>query len=70
MSDESRLVVLALLKRRKEMCACEVQAALDLTHGTISHHMALLADAELVTVERRGKWAFYSIPASAKGLIP
>lgn len=70
MSDERRLLALALLKRRGEMCACEVQAALGLTHATVSHHMATLADAGLVDVERRGKWAYYSVSKDAKEMIP
>lgn len=70
MSDEKRLTALALIKRRGEMCACEIQAALDLTHGTVSHHMNALADAQLVTLERRGKWAYYAVHPDAEEMIP
>lgn len=60
LGDERRLLALALLKRR-EMCACELQAALGLTHATVSHHMAQLVDAGLVASERRGKWTYYQL---------
>lgn len=70
MSDESRLTALALLKRRGEMCACEIQAALDLTHGTVSHHMQILEEAGLVHVERRGRWAYYSLTKDAREVTP
>lgn len=70
MSDEKRLLALALIKRRGEMCACEVQAALDLSHGTVSHHMNALADAELVRIERRGKFAYYALHPDAEEMIP
>lgn len=70
MSDEKRLLVLSMLKRRGEMCACEVQAALGLTHATVSHHMSSLLDARLVTCERRGKWAYYDLAPTAKALLP
>ena len=69
MSDERRLLALALLKRRT-MCACEIQAALGLTHATVSHHMALLVDAGLVAVERRGKWAYYTLTTEGRDHAP
>ena len=59
LGDERRFTLLALLEKRGSMCACEIQAALDLTHATVSHHMRILCDAGLVTCERRGKWAYY-----------
>ena len=70
MSDEKRLLALALLKRRGEMCACEVQAALGVTHATVSHHMAALQDAGLIAIERRGKWAYYDLTREAKEWVP
>lgn len=70
MSDEKRLTALALIKRRGEMCACEIQAGLDLTHGTVSHHMALLEEAGLVEPERRGRWTYYKLAPDAKEMIP
>ena len=70
LADERRLLALTLLKRRGEMCACEVQAALGLTHATVSHHMSALVDAGLVSCERRGKWAYYSLLPTALDLVP
>ena len=70
MGDEKRLAALALLKRRPGLCACELQAALGLTHATVSHHMAVLLDAGLVTCERRGKWAHYDLDPSIAALVP
>ncbi len=67
MADESRLVILALLRREKELCACELQAALGVRHPTVSHHMHLLERAGLVHSERRGKWVYYRL-ASRDGL--
>ena len=61
MADESRLLILGLLRRRRELCACELQAALSVTHATISHHIHVLDAAGLVTSERRGKWVYYRL---------
>ena len=70
MADESRLVILALLRREKELCACELQAALDVTHPTVSHHMQLLERAGFVSSERRGKWIYYRLARDAGASIP
>jgi ArsR family transcriptional regulator len=70
MADEKRLQTLSLLKRRGELCGCEIQAALGLTHATVSHHMACLETAGLVTPERRGKWTYYRLTKEARALVP
>lgn len=70
LADDKRLLALALLKRRGELCGCELQAALDLTHATVSHHMGVLLDAGLVAAEKRGKWVHYSLTPDAIPLVP
>jgi DNA-binding transcriptional ArsR family regulator len=59
LAEEHRLLAAALLRRRGELCACEIQAATGLSHATVSHHMAVLADAGLVGSRREGKWMYY-----------
>lgn len=61
LADEHRLLAVALLKRRKELCACEIQAATGLSHATVSHHMTVLVDAGLVRSRRHGKWMYYRL---------
>jgi ArsR family transcriptional regulator len=60
LADETRLKVLRLLARR-ELCVCEVMAALDLTQPTASHHLGILENAGLVKGRKDGKWVFYSL---------
>lgn len=69
LGDEKRFLALALLKRRESMCACEVQAALGLTHATVSHHMGVLLDAGLVASEKRGKWVHYTLTPEGRSAI-
>ncbi len=61
LADERRLTAVAMLRRQSELCACEIQAALGVTHATVSHHMRVLEDAGIVVAERRGKWMFYRL---------
>ena len=70
LADEHRLLAVALLKRRRELCACEIQAASGLTHATVSHHMAVLVDAGLVESRRQGKWIFYRLVEPPEVGIP
>ena len=59
LADERRLLALFLVRQRGPLCACEIQAALGVSHATVSHHMAMLEAAGLVAAERRGKWVYY-----------
>ena len=70
LADENRLLAVALLKRRKELCACEIQAATGLTHATVSHHMAVLVDAKLVESRRDGKWMYYRLAERPEVRVP
>lgn len=70
LADESRLLAVALLRRRKELCACEIQAATGLTHATVSHHMAVLADAGVISARREGKWMYYRLNERTEVRIP
>jgi ArsR family transcriptional regulator len=60
LGDETRLKILALLMRR-EMCVCELMAALNLTQPTASHHLMILENVGLVNDRKDGRWVFYSI---------
>ena len=60
LSDEKRLKTLKLLTFR-EMCVCELTAALGLTQPNLTHHIKKLEHAGLVNHEKRGKWVYYSI---------
>ncbi len=65
LADENRLLAVALLRRQGELCACEIQAATGLTHATVSHHMAVLAEADVVLSRREGKWMYYRLAPDA-----
>ena len=60
LAEESRLKILNLLTFR-EMCVCELAAALDMTQPNVTYHMKKLENAGLVEHEKRGKWVYYSL---------
>lgn len=69
-ADDKRFLALALIRRRGAMCGCELQAALDLSHATVSHHMGVLVESELVEPERRGKFVYYRLAPGAEAYVP
>lgn len=44
-----------------DVCACTLADALELAPSTISHHMAVLVRAGLVTASKRGLWVYYRL---------
>ena len=58
--DENRLKILEQL-RTGEKCACKLLDELPITQPTLSHHMKLLCDADIVQGRKDGKWVHYSI---------
>jgi DNA-binding transcriptional ArsR family regulator len=58
MSNETRQRILALLRER-EMSVDELNAHFAVTQPTISHHLAILRRAHLVSPRRAGRQTFY-----------
>jgi ArsR family transcriptional regulator len=66
LSEPLRVQIIDVLRRSDEpVCQCELIALFEIKQSLLSHHMRKLTDAGLVAVERRHKWAYYSIPADA-----
>jgi len=62
-ADPTRLQLLSLIVAApgREACVCELTGPLGLTQPTVSHHLKVLLDAGLLTRERRGVWAYFSV---------
>jgi ArsR family transcriptional regulator len=65
-SEPVRVHILDVLRRNPEpVCQCELIALFGIKQSLLSHHMRKLANARLVDVERRHKWAYYSVSPDA-----
>ena len=60
-SDESRIRIMYLLLKNKQMCISDLELVLDFTQTKISRHLAYLKNAGLVTANRHDQWIFYAI---------
>jgi ArsR family transcriptional regulator len=70
LGDPHRLTMLATLARADdEVCVCDFTSALPLNQPTVSHHLKILRDADLVSCERRGTWVYYRLATDAKARL-
>ena len=60
LSDPVRLQIVERLTQG-DLCVCELLTYMSIAKPTLSHHMKLLNQAEVVRVERRATWAYYSL---------
>ena len=66
LAEPLRVRILDVLRRSEEpVCQCELIALYDIRQSLLSHHMKKLVDAGLVSVERRHRWAYYSVRPDA-----
>lgn len=69
LADRRRLTAVRLLEKRGELCACEIQAALGLSHPGVSYHMRILIRAGFAEGHRRGKWVYYRLTPRARDML-
>jgi len=70
LADPHRLAILATLSAGcEEVCVCDFTAGLPLNQPTVSHHLRILRESELVTCERRGTWVYYRLAPDARARI-
>jgi len=60
LSDPNRVKIIKMLQK-KEMCVCELQAALNIAQPTVSKHLKILEDAGLVSFSKDGLWVNYRL---------
>ncbi len=65
LSDKQRLRILALLSRRP-LVVNDIKLMLRLSMPTISQHLSILRDADLVLDNKQGRWVEYSIHPQLK----
>lgn len=66
-ADPARLRILSMVAAHVdgEACVCDLTEPLGLQQSTVSHHLRILVTAGLLTREKRGTWAYYSLVPGA-----
>lgn len=77
MGDPTRVRLLSMVAAAEggEACVCDLNESLELSQGTVSHHLGQLVRAGLLTRTKRGVWSYYALvpgalPALAGALQP
>jgi ArsR family transcriptional regulator, arsenate/arsenite/antimonite-responsive transcriptional repressor len=60
LNDPTRREILELL-REKDLTAGEIAEQFSISFPSISHHLDLLKQAQLVTAEKEGQFVYYSL---------
>jgi ArsR family transcriptional regulator len=59
LADPVRLRLLSLVASNPEVCSCELEGPLAKSQPTVSHHTKILAEAGLISGEKRGRWMWW-----------
>jgi len=60
LGDKSRLRIVKMLQH-KSLCVCEITAILGLATPTVSKHLSILKEAEIIKDLKNGRWVDYSL---------
>ncbi|MWV42632.1 metalloregulator ArsR/SmtB family transcription factor [Paenibacillus sp. HJL G12] len=70
LSDKNRLKIIYELNQKGKVCVCDLTDLLDLPQSKLSYHLKTLLDANLILMERIGKWNYYELnDEEIKGLL-
>ena len=61
LGDEKRLEILRLINAEDDICACDILESMNILQSSLSQHIKILCNADLVKCRRDGKWMRYSI---------
>lgn len=66
-ADPARLRLLSMVAAHEggEACVCDLTEPLELSQPTVSHHLKILVDAGLLTRDKRGVWAYFTLVPGA-----
>ena len=60
-NDETRVRLLNFIDKNGEVCVCDIENSFSMIQSRVSRHLKILKDAGFLKVDRKGRWAYYSI---------
>lgn len=69
LSDESRIRILHLILKNKEMCISDLELILDFTQTKTSRHLTYLKNTGLVKHQKTDQWVYYYINNSYHDIV-
>jgi ArsR family transcriptional regulator len=68
-SDETRIRILFLIFKKKEMCISDIELITESTQTKVSRHLIYLKNSGLVTYRKIDQWNFYSIKEEVEDFV-
>lgn len=65
LGDPTRVKIIRMLAENEELCVCKILENLEMTQPALSHHLATLKNAGLVSPRKQGQWIHYRLIRSA-----
>lgn len=69
LSDESRIRILYLVFKKKEMCISDLEHILDFTQTKTSRHITYLKNSGILNIRKQDQWVFYFIKDELRDII-
>ena len=74
LADKNRLRIIKMLQQRT-LCVCEITSVLSLATSTVSNHLSILKECDMIRDRKDGKWVDYYLNLKSKklfvsGLLP
>ena len=60
-NDETRIKILHFININGEVCVCDIENSFEMIQSRISRHLKILKDGGFLRVDRKGRWAYYSV---------
>lgn len=61
LNDETRMKILHFIDTNGEICVCDIENSFNMLQSRISRHLKILKEAGFLQVDRKGRWAYYSV---------
>ncbi|MGG4490232.1 ArsR/SmtB family transcription factor [Metabacillus idriensis] len=60
LADQKRLEILQLICRHQTVCVGDLSEMINMPQSKLSYHLKILLDAEVIFIESKGTWSYYS----------
>lgn len=61
LNDETRVKLLRFIDLNGECCVCDLENSFEMIQSRLSRHLKILKEAGFLRVDRKGRWAYYSL---------
>jgi DNA-binding transcriptional ArsR family regulator len=68
LADENRVRTLLAL-RQGELCVCQITELVGLAPSTVSKHLSILSQADLLESRKEGRWIYYRLPGKTAPVV-